>query len=79
MTKMKIIDFCEKNSIAWRPIKLKMELNEDGTTTKVLEKINNKRPKLTEFRDEEFRNGDMLKIQKNFKKASSGIRETLTI
>ena len=40
MTKMTIIDFCDKNSIAWRPIKLNIVVNEDGTTKKELSKIN---------------------------------------
>ena len=79
MTKMKIIDFCEKNSIAWRPIKLNIISNEDGTTTKKLAKINNKYPKLTDFRDEEFITGEMLKLQKNFLKASSSTKDTYHI
>tara|TARA_R110000823_G_scaffold43452_2_gene113030 strand:- start:155 stop:2692 length:2538 start_codon:yes stop_codon:yes gene_type:complete len=79
MTKMTIIDFCEKNSIAWRPIKLNIISNEDGTTTKKLAKINNKYPKLTDFRDEEFITGEMLKLQKNFLKASSSTKDTYHI
>ena len=79
MTKMTIIDFCDKNSIAWRPIKLNIVVNEDGTTKKELSKINNKYPKLTDFRDEEFRKGDMLKLQKNFKKSSSATKDSFHI
>ena len=78
MTKTKIINFCDKNDIAWRPIKLEIT-SKDGKITKIPLPVGGSIPKVNDFKNDEYLSGQMKKHQKNFKKADTATKDNFHI
>lgn len=64
--KINIIEFCEKMGVLWRPIKLIIKSNNDGTYEKELQDdlISGFKPKLTDFSNADWIKNKLAKSQK---------------